>query len=40
MITLAIDVIMPKAKEYNLKKYLYIGLGIGILLILFNYFMF
>lgn len=40
MITLAIEIILPKAKEYNLKKYLYLGFIIGIVLILFNYFMF
>lgn len=40
MITLAIEVILPKAKEYHLKKYLYLGLIIGFILILFNYIMF
>ncbi len=40
MITLAIEVIYPKAKNYNLNKYLYLGLLIGIILILFNYFCF
>ena len=40
MITLAIEVILPKAKKYNLNKYLSIGLTIGILLILINYFCF
>lgn len=38
MITLAIEVIYPKAEKYNLNKYLYIGLLLGIFLILFNYF--
>lgn len=37
MITLAIEVIFPKAKQYNLKKHLYFGLIIGSILILFNY---
>ena len=40
MITLAIEVIFPKAKKYNLDKYLYLGLIIGTILILFNYFCF
>ena len=40
MITLAIEVIFPKAKKYNLNKYLYLGLITGIILILFNYFCF
>ena len=40
MITLAIEVILPKAKKYNLNKYLYLGLFIGIILILINYFCF
>lgn len=40
MITLAIDVILPKAKKYNLKWWLYLGCGVGVGLILFNYFMF
>lgn len=40
MITLAIEVILSKAKRYNLNKYLYLGLIIGAILILFNYFMF
>ncbi len=40
MITLAIEVIFPKAKKYNLNKYLYLGLIIGTVLILFNYFCF
>ncbi len=40
MITLAIEVIFPKAKKYNLNKYLYLGLIIGTILILFNYFCF
>ena len=40
MITLAIEVIFPKAKKYNLNKYLYLGLLIGAVLILFNYFCF
>lgn len=37
MITLAIEVILPKTKQYNLKIYLYLGLILGIILILFNY---
>ena len=40
MITLAIEVIFPKSKKYNLNKYLYLGLLIGTVLILFNYFCF
>ena len=40
MITLAIEVILPKAKKYNLNKYLYLGLLIGTVLILFNYYFF
>lgn len=40
MITLAIDVILPKAKKYNFNWYLYLGFGVGVGLILFNYFMF
>lgn len=40
MITLAIEVILPKAKKYNLNKFLYLGLLIGIILILINYFCF
>ena len=40
MITLAIEVILPKAKNYNLAKYLYLGFIVGFILILFNYFMF
>ena len=40
MITLAIEVILPKAQKYNLKKPLVVGLLIGLALILFNYFVF
>lgn len=40
MITLSIEGILPKAKNYNLNKFLYIGLIIGFGLVLFNYFMF
>lgn len=40
MITLAIEVILPKTKNYNLKGWLYLGFMIGVILILFNYFMF
>lgn len=40
MITLAIEVIYPKAKKYNLNKYLYLGLFVGTILILINYFCF
>lgn len=40
MITLAIDIIYPKAKKYNLDKYMYLGLIIGLALILINYFCF
>lgn len=40
MITLAIEVILSKAKKYNLNKFLYLGLLIGIILILINYFCF
>ncbi|MCM1053521.1 MAG: ZIP family metal transporter [Ruminococcus sp.] len=39
MITLGIEVILPKAKEYNLKKPLYLGFIIGVVLILINYFL-
>ncbi len=38
MISLAIEVIYPKAEKYHLKKYLYLGLILGLSLILFNYF--
>lgn len=40
MISLAIEVILPKAKEYCLKFYLYLGFIIGIVLVLFNYLVF
>ncbi len=40
MITLAIEGMLPKAKKYNLTKFLYLGMGVGVILILFNYFMF
>ncbi len=40
MITLAIDVILPKAKKYNLKHWLYLGFGVGVVLFLFNYLVF
>lgn len=40
MITLAIEGIYPKAKKYNLNKFLYLGIFIGFGLVLFNYFMF
>lgn len=40
MITLAIEVILPKAKSYNLKKQLIIGLLVGLTLALFNYLIF
>lgn len=40
MITLAIEVILPKTKKYNLKGWLYLGFLLGIGLILFNYFIF
>ena len=40
MITLAIEVIYPKARKYNLNKYLYLGLFVGTTLILINYFCF
>ena len=40
MITLAIEVIFPKASKYHLNKYLYVGLLIGVILILFNYWFF
>ncbi len=39
MITLAIEVILPKAKTYNLSKFLYLGFSIGFILIIFNYLM-
>lgn len=40
MITLAIDGLLPKAKKYNLNKFLYLGIGVGTILILLNYFIF
>lgn len=40
MITLAIEGILPKAKKYNLNKFLYMGMIIGFGLVLFNYLMF
>lgn len=40
MITLAIEGMLPKAQKYKQKKALYTGLIIGIVLILFNYFVF
>lgn len=40
MITLAIEVILPKAQEYNYKWHLRLGLIIGFLLVIFNYLMF
>lgn len=40
MITLAIEVIYPKARKFNLNKYLYLGLFVGTILILINYFCF
>lgn len=40
MITLAIEGILPKAKEFKLNKYLYLGLAVGFGLILFNYLVF
>lgn len=40
MITLGIEVILPKAKNYNLKWWLYLGFFLGIGLIMFNYFAF
>lgn len=40
MISLAIEVILPKAKKYNINFYLYLGFIIGVVLILFNYFCF
>ncbi len=40
MITLAIEVILPKAKKYKENKYLGLGLAIGFILVLFNYLMF
>ena len=40
MITLAIEVIYPKARKYNLNKYLHLGLFVGTILILINYFCF
>ncbi len=36
MITLSIDVIYPKAQNYNLPKYLFLGIILGILVILIN----
>lgn len=40
MITLAIEGIFPKAKNYNLNKYLYLGMIIGFAVVLFNYIVF
>lgn len=40
MITLAIEVILPKAKNYNLKLYMYLGLILGTVLILINWIIF
>lgn len=40
MITLAIEVILPKAKNYNLKLYMYLGLILGTILILINWIIF
>jgi len=40
MITLAIEGILPKAKEYHLNSFLYFGFILGVILIMFNYFMF
>ena len=40
MITLAIEVIYPKARKFNLNEYLYLGLFVGTILILINYFCF
>lgn len=40
MITLAIEVILPKAKEYCLNLYLRLGLFIGFLLVMINYLLF
>ncbi len=37
MITLAIEVIFPKAKEYNCNLFLKIGITVGFILILINY---
>ncbi len=39
MITLAIEVILPKALKYKLNKYLKLGFGLGFILILINYFL-
>lgn len=40
MITLAINEMLPKALSYKENKYLYLGLFLGILLILINHFLF
>ncbi len=40
MITLAIEIILPKAKKYNYAKYLSIGIVLGFVLVLINYFLF
>jgi ZIP family zinc transporter len=40
MITLAINEMLPKAKSYNENKYIYLGLLIGIILIIINHFIF
>ncbi len=40
MISLAIEGLLPKAQKYKLNRYLYLGMFLGIILILFNYFVF
>lgn len=40
MITLAIDGLLPKAQKYQQNRYLYLGIIIGAILILFNYIVF
>ena len=40
MITLAIHEILPKAKEYHEDNWLLIGIGVGILILLINHFVF
>ena len=40
MITLSINEMLPKALSYKHNKFIYIGLLIGIILVLFNHFLF
>ena len=40
MITISIHKMLPASLKYNSNKYIYIGLGVGMLLIIFNAFIF